>query len=128
MAARYIFTDQIPDFFYKESDFPAVNLSEILKKNRSEEMFQFIDVYAGGDGGGGYIQLSSLFFVRRNLAFKYLFINANEDFHFLTKINKKPTISSTAIVVKRIVVPAVRTKRPMSVNCLALSKSVSIGV
>lgn len=62
MAARYIFTEQIPDFFYKESDFPAVNLSEILKKNRSEEMFQFIDVCAGGEGGGGYIQLSFLLF------------------------------------------------------------------
>lgn len=82
MAARYIFTDQIPDFFYKESDFPAVNLSEILKKNRSEEMFQFIDVYAGVDGGGGYILIRYLFFVD-NLAFKYLFINTNEVFHSL---------------------------------------------
>lgn len=66
VAARYIFTDQIPDFFYKESDFPAVNLSEILKKNRSEEMFQFIDVYAGGDSGGGYFQLSFLLLFCRN--------------------------------------------------------------
>lgn len=42
------FIDQTPEFFYKESDFPSINLSEILKKSKSEEMFQFIDVYAGG--------------------------------------------------------------------------------
>ncbi len=42
------FVDQTPEFFYKESDFPTINLSEILKKSKSEEMFQFIDVYAGG--------------------------------------------------------------------------------
>lgn len=40
--------DQTTEFFYKESDFPTINLSEILKKSKSEEMFQFIDVYAGG--------------------------------------------------------------------------------
>lgn len=44
----YIVIDQTPEFFYKESDFPTINLSEILKKSKSEEMFQFIDVYAGG--------------------------------------------------------------------------------
>lgn len=38
----------MPDFFYNESEFPAINLSDILKKSKSEEMFQFIDVYAGG--------------------------------------------------------------------------------
>lgn len=40
--------DQTTEFFYKESDFPTINLSEILKKSKSEEMFQFIDVYGGG--------------------------------------------------------------------------------
>lgn len=45
----YIVLDQIPDFLYKDTDFAAaVNISEILKKSKSEEMFQFIDVYAGG--------------------------------------------------------------------------------
>lgn len=46
-------TDHVPDFFYKDTDFSNVNLTEILKKSKSEEMFQFIDVYAGG----GYTQL-----------------------------------------------------------------------
>lgn len=44
--------DQVPEFFYNESEFPTINLSEIFaKKSKSEEIFQFIDVYAGG----GYI-------------------------------------------------------------------------
>lgn len=41
---------------------------------------------------------------------------------------KKTTISSMAKVVKRTAVQLVRTKKPMSVNCLELSKSASIGV
>lgn len=40
--------DAMPEFFYRECDFPAINLSEILKKSKSEEMFQFLDVCAGG--------------------------------------------------------------------------------
>lgn len=41
-------SEHVPDFFYKDADFNNVNLTEILKKSKSEEMFQFIDVYAGG--------------------------------------------------------------------------------
>lgn len=47
----------MPEFFYRESDFPAISLSEILqKKNKSDDhMFQFIDVDCGAGGGDGYI-------------------------------------------------------------------------